>query len=336
MRVRPVIRRASFSAALVTSLVLAGAPAAALTDQERSAARELAERGDRAYRAGEYQEALDLFRRAAALVPAPTVLVFVARSNAQLGRLIQAREAYRAALRQELAPDAPPAFFAAQASARTELDDVDRRLPRVTVTVRGVEGMPYHVLIDGVEMSRALLDVEQPIDPGEHVFEIAGEGVQATSVTRPLADGSRETVFLETQSIALSDPVPLGDTAGVSSRAPSDRPLAYVSLGVGVLGLGFGTFMGVRHFSRFGESSELFDACNPRFCNAEEQARIDELDRQASTAGTLAIVGIAAGAVGVGTGLFLLLRTPSRGGPGGHPSAELRLLPGGAGLKGTF
>ncbi|HEY4118587.1 MAG TPA: hypothetical protein VGM56_12065, partial [Byssovorax sp.] len=58
-------------AALAVALSLAGA-ARAQTAEDKATARSLADEGQRAFDARDYPRALDLFRRARALVPAPT------------------------------------------------------------------------------------------------------------------------------------------------------------------------------------------------------------------------------------------------------------------------
>ena len=322
-----------FQIALVLALALSvPRVAGAVTDQERSAARDLAEKGDRAYRAGQFAEAQELFSRAAALVPAPTVLLFLARSSAQIGRLVQAREAYRRAMHQELPPDAPHAFRAAQESAKRELDAVERRIPRVTVSVRAADGSRYRVLIDGVETSPVLIDVAQPIDPGLHRFEVSGDGLESATVNRTIAESSHVTIVLEVQPGDAEEGGAPVHASPAQREAKRSRTAAYVSFGVGAVGLGFGAVMGARYFSKKNDSTELFDACNPTFCDPGQQQEIAALDSAAGTAGTLSIVGLAVGAVGVGTGLYFLLHSPRSE----APSVGFRLVPGGGSVVGSF
>src|SRR5689334_20899999 len=67
---------------LLPSRGLAWAPSAlALTDEERAAARAAAGQGADAFAAGKWQEAVELFSRAEALVHAPAHLMFIARSE---------------------------------------------------------------------------------------------------------------------------------------------------------------------------------------------------------------------------------------------------------------
>ncbi len=60
----------------------------------RTTARDLALQGSEAFDHGQYQVALDLFQRAGELVRAPTISLMQARSLSQLGRWVEAMDAY--------------------------------------------------------------------------------------------------------------------------------------------------------------------------------------------------------------------------------------------------
>src|SRR5690348_4545609 len=79
-------------------------------DTTKNAARELGSRAAAAYDAGDYATAQDLFHRAYALVPAPSLSLREARALERLGKLVEAVEAYVRTVRTPLAPDAPEAF----------------------------------------------------------------------------------------------------------------------------------------------------------------------------------------------------------------------------------
>src|SRR5436190_24014691 len=91
-------------------LLLSSTAAFAQTDLERATARDAANSGRSAFEAGQYEKAIDSFSRAESLVHAPPHLLFLARSQAKLGRLIGAHETYLKITRETLKPNAPKAF----------------------------------------------------------------------------------------------------------------------------------------------------------------------------------------------------------------------------------
>ncbi|HEX9621815.1 MAG TPA: tetratricopeptide repeat protein, partial [Polyangiaceae bacterium] len=85
-------------------------------------ARAAATEGAKAFQEGRWQDAVDLFTRAESLVHAPPHLLFLARAQVKLGRLVAARELYNKILREPLAGDAPPAFLTAREAAEAEIE----------------------------------------------------------------------------------------------------------------------------------------------------------------------------------------------------------------------
>jgi hypothetical protein len=95
---------------------------------ERESARALADEGANAYAVHDDLRALALFQRAYALVPAPTIALFEARTLVRLGRLLEARAAYVRVLDSEQTEDAPAPFRAAVEAARGELAQLEAHL----------------------------------------------------------------------------------------------------------------------------------------------------------------------------------------------------------------
>ena len=109
-------------AATVTAPCLLVLPSAhaQMSDAERAAARDLFKQGDELQRAGKYADALDKFQRAQQVFQAPTNVLRIAECQTQLGKLVEATEAYRSVIRWPLAPGAPPAFQSAIDQAKVE------------------------------------------------------------------------------------------------------------------------------------------------------------------------------------------------------------------------
>ena len=169
----------------------------AQTDQERAAARDAANAGHTAFAAGNYEKAIDSLTRAEQLVHAPTHLLFLARAQTKLGRLVAAHETYLKITRETLASNAPKAFVAAQTSAEQEQDALEARLPSVTVTLRGPQSGELNVQMDGTKLPTAMIGIPIPADPGEHVFKASSATSVSEAVTIKLSEAGKQSVALE-------------------------------------------------------------------------------------------------------------------------------------------
>src|SRR5512140_1044859 len=106
-------------------------------NEERVGARAAAAEGAKAFNEKRWDDAIDFFKRAESLVHAPPHLLYMARAQAQVGQLVEARENFLSVMHEELKPDAPQVFRTAKDTAAEELKNVEARLPYVTVTLKG-------------------------------------------------------------------------------------------------------------------------------------------------------------------------------------------------------
>jgi serine/threonine-protein kinase len=89
-----------------------------------------------------------------------------------------------------------------------------------------------------------------------------------------------------------------------ADREPEGPPvLGWTLLGVGAVGLGVGTYFGIRALDKKAESDSI---CDKNECS-EEQAEAVELHDEAVTSAWISNVAIGVGIVGAGLGAFLLL-----------------------------
>lgn len=153
-----------------------GAPALAQSAADKATARSLATAGIEDYEAGKYADALDKVSRAQDLYDAPIHLLYIARAQEKLGRLVEAAETYRKLERVKLDAKAPSAFVQAQNDGRRELASLVPRLPslRIKIEPSGVEGLVLK--LDGVELSNAVIGIDRPSNPGERVIEVSAPG----------------------------------------------------------------------------------------------------------------------------------------------------------------
>jgi hypothetical protein len=312
------MRTILFSAAGIL-LILAATPAFAQTDMERAAAREAADTGRTQFEAGRYAEAIDSFSRAQQLVAAPPHLLYLARAQAKLGRLVEAHENYLKITRETLPPRSPKVFVDAEAAAERELEAIEARLPAVTIAVQGAPAKDVSVEMDGTPLSAAMVGIPLPVDPGQHVFQARGASAQSTPVTITLAEGGKETVVL---TLRASTP-PAAEGGATPSASLSSEPLAtdddhssnsglrvaaYAAFGVGAVGLGVGTYFLLKSNSTRHSSNDVFDACNAAPpCTADQMTQIASKDSDANSQRNVGIGGVVVGGVGVAAGVTLLI-----------------------------
>jgi hypothetical protein len=314
----------------VASLSSAGV-ALAQTDDQRAAARQLATDGAQAFNDGRYQDAVDAFTKAESLVHAPPHLLYLARSYEKLGQLVKAREAYLKVIKENLPANAPQAFHDSQAKAAEEVKAIEPRLAGLAVKVEGGEGgKDLAVLVDGVPIPAVLIGVSRPIDPGQHKIEGGADGFRAEPQTITLAEGEKKAIVItmiadpNAKSPVPSAPPPEAAPIVATSTAPTTPPPAtdagagddksglrigsYVAFGVGLVGLGAGTFFTLQSASKRNDADDKFEQCGGEsgcFNGNPLSKEVDELDSDAKSAQTLGIVGFAVGGVGLAAGAVL-------------------------------
>lgn len=132
-------RRTARIARLVLATTLAIAPAIA-HGQAPAAAPAPGDAGSRAvalgregiqlYEAGRWAEAEAKLTEAEAVLHSPVFLLYIARCRRHAGRLLDARDAYRRSVDEQLAPTAPPAWRQALVDARAELSVLEEEIAR--------------------------------------------------------------------------------------------------------------------------------------------------------------------------------------------------------------
>lgn len=330
--------------ALAASLALHSAHAFAdepVDDTTRNAARHLAEQGRDAFEHEDFERSRDLFHRAYALVQAPTLALYEARSLSKLGRLVQAEEAYLRALRTRLGPDSPQAFRKAVHEAESEAALLAPRVPKLTIVITGpgADSPSLSVTIDHEPVKAALLGVEMPLNPGSHGIEARVPSGPPSLVQLTIQESERKRVEIRVEAGELSpaSKPPLGpkalsiDTPPELPRSRWHKPVAFAAGGVGVVGVGTGIIAGLMATSRHAEAEEQ---CPVQAC--VEGSDGEDALRSFRTLRTVSTTGYIVGALGLAAGVTLFLVAPSPKGPNRQTSLGLRLSPGGAGLIGAF
>lgn len=314
---KPAHRRSRLVLAAVAAVSLTGLSARAkgVDDATRDAARELAHRGEAASARGDYARAADLYRRAYALVPAPTLSIREARALAKTGKLVEAVEAYVRTIRTALTPDSPAVFRQAVTQARAELAALRPSVPQLKIRLAGSQNDSKSVTVqlDGRKLPAALIGVTAPIDPGTHRLTASSSTAHATAQVS-LKAGQSKTVTLtlpRAPETAPSAPPPtVSDTVDLEpphAHGAAQRTWGFVGLGVGAAGLGVGLVTGLMATSRHSSAEQ---ACPDNRCIAGSAGQRDV--NAFRTLRTVSTIGYIAGAVGVATGVTLLLTLPSQ------------------------
>ena len=274
-----------------------------------------------------YEQALELFGRAEQLVHAPTHLLFMARSLAKLGRLVESHEAYMKIINEQLAADAPKAFKTARSQAEDEIGAVEARLAHVTVTVRGPSAATAALRIDQADVPAAEQGIPIPMDPGTHVFSARAGNVSSDQRTVTLREGGNTSVELTLRAPAASGSEPPAESTQSSAPGTNEvqpdrgqankhssarRIVAYSSFGLAAVGAGVGVYFAASAFRNRHDATTRHDACEATDdgCSYDEQLIVQDYESKADTARNWTIGLYSATAVALGTGIVLLATEP--------------------------
>lgn len=302
-------------------LSLAASPAGAEpTAADRNAARALADKGADLFESGKYEKAIEQFRQAEALVHAAPHLLYMARANEKLGKLVEAHEIYEDIVTDLITRSSPAAFREAQETARTEQAALIRRIPTVKLTVTSPDMQIVQVTIDSKAVRPELWQEPILLNPGTHTIKATGRGLRSESAVVSVSEQDKINVSL-------------------SLRWEGSLIPAIVVGGVGVVGLGIGIVTGAMSLSRVGD---LEARCPEAHCLPKDEPIGDS----AKSLGTASTIGFVAGTALIGAGVALAIIRPWGGPPAPTDpeeklfpesvSVRARIGPGSIALEGTF
>jgi hypothetical protein len=349
-----------------TSLVLVGilfaslvrAPVAlAQSEEDRAAARALANQGITAFSEARYDEAYDRFARAESLLHAPTHLLYLGRCAEKQGQLIRARELLLKLSREELPANAPQAFRDAQNQAQAEAKALESRLASVVITVKSPADVQPKVEMDGKLVSAAVLGVVVPADPGKHEFTASAPGYDSKPVVITLIEGGKGTVELTmvASAGATREPTDVRPTVAMEKSTPPVkvsealsseasrawmRPTSFAALGVGAIGLGAGIYFGLdsRSTRKDADTAQARCDASPNGCltTDAEASEITRLDDEARKSLKRSVASFAVSVIGVSVGTVLYVLSPKKPSPERTASVVPWLGLGSAGVSGNW
>lgn len=204
------------------------------------------------------------------------------------------------------------------ALAEARINALEPKLCRLEVIVSSAVDMPgLEVKRDGTAIGRAAWGLPMPVDPGEHVVEVVAPGkkpwrsslvvkneAETWSLTvPPLADAPAAP-----QSPKPSAAAPIAPQSGGLAKEPEvpaggpSLAAAWTAGVIGVVGIGVGSYFGLRAMSKQKDSDRLcpYDQCQPGSNGLL-------YDKQSKQAADLSTVAFTVGALGLGVSTWLFL-----------------------------
>jgi hypothetical protein len=326
---------------------------------QKAAAESLFDDALKAMKSARYADACPKLEESERIDPGIGTLLYLGECYEKTGRSASAWATFR-----EAASSAQAKGEAERARiATSRADRLQPGLSRLTVVVapETAQLSGLRVTRDNVPLEGSLFGVAIPVDPGKYHVVASADGyepyqteieVSANADQKTLqipalkpapkaaggvaAAGSTEPASGSSPSSGENltnqpTPGPTGDSGPTSSGVSSARAAAFVTGAIGIVGLGVGSYFGVRAISK---NSDAESFC-PRGDKCDDQRGVD-LTNQAKSAAVASNITIAVGAAFVVAGVVLYLTSePAR-------SARLELHPmlgrdvAGLGLGGAF
>lgn len=213
-------------------------------------------------------------------------------------------------------------------TADGRISTLERAVPRIRIA-KLAQPIPKDVdaRIDGKIVARDDLVKGLAVDPGQHTIELSAAGHRpwtstVTASTTAAASGDGATLDV--------DAPPLEPIAATVILTPSEerppskwRPVSFVMMGLGAVGLVTGTIFGVSAISKKNDAG-----CDGTNCSGSAVPDAEEKLGEAQSAGTASTVFFVAGGLLAAGGVVLYFMAP-RGGP----RASAQATPTGVGLR---
>lgn len=205
-------------------LLLAPVTVSAQAAGDIATARRTATEGIRLFQQGDFAAALERLERAQALYDAPVHRLYIARAQVKLGRWVEAAETYRKLARITLDEGAAKEFRSAVASGKTELAELEPKIPTLRVVVKPEPALGVRVFIDEQELPAAAIGIERLSDPGAHKVEARMEGAASKEQTITLRESGKEEVVFEFPKAAAAASNPAKLAAKLEPKAETASP----------------------------------------------------------------------------------------------------------------
>jgi serine/threonine-protein kinase len=335
----------------------------AQTTSDKVAAESLFDQGRDAMRKSDFARACGLLEKSQRIDPAVGTLLYLGECYEKSGRTASAWVTFR-----EAADAADTAHESARARAgRDRAARLEPLLSRLTIQVGEGAEQVQGLTIErrGQPVPTATWNVPVPVDPGDYTINVSAPGYEpwSTTVSVPAKAGGIAATVPTLKKLpeaekpaAVPAPVPSSppppepppaSTVPPAVAAPHDvtsppsegtgsgqRTAAYVIGGVGVVGIGVGSYFGLRAISK---SKTTEDLCGNQgnHSNCTDPGAPDASNAAHSAARISNIAFAAGGALLVG-GVILYLSAPHATSASAGTAVRASIGPTGVALQGSF
>lgn len=314
------------------------APAADATEQAKAEARELADKAFEHFQAGEYQKAIQLFHAADEKFHAPTLVLMQGHAQRKSGNLMEARALYQRVVNEGLAPNATKEFREAVDEANQALNEITGKTGYLKIILTGNTADKVQISIDGLPVPPSKLGQPMELNPGKRKIEAiidAEEGGRSIFKTVTISAGKTKQIQLAFKKSGIVVEGQKGDEEEGDElpdpKEPGSIVPAAIAFGFGAAGIGVGAVTGFLWLDKKGKVEDTCSGFGGGDCSQAQQ----DIDAR-KTFGTVAIIGLAAGGVGLAVGTILAL-TRDTGEPEPTTAGVSVLVgPASIGLRGRF
>jgi hypothetical protein len=302
--------------------------ARAQSPADKATARHLMDAADRMVEEKRFADALKAYEGAHAIMHVPTTGIEVAKTLAELGRLVDARQAAYDVTRMPPADGEPKAFAAARKEAAELEATLAKRIPTLVVEPPGgIEVAQLRVTVDGEAMPNGQIGLPYRLDPGRRVLRVDAPGHPPFVRELTLGEGTTTTIKPELEGRARST---AGPVVSPSTSPLGLPPLAIAGLGAAALGVGVGTITGIVSLD---QASTAKDKCgpDPKNCDPAAESAIDA----SKTYGWVSTVSFAIAIAGASVATYALFFDKDAK-TGGVKRVDLNVSANGASIRGTF
>jgi hypothetical protein len=285
--------RTALAIGLAVGCLVRGGRASAQSPADLAAGRQLFVEALSDEEHGRFAEALAKYKRVQLLRDTSNIRYRMGSSLEHLGKLVQAVDAYTAAVR--IGTEAgTTADVEVVRAAQARLDALGPKVAHVALRLPSPPPVDAEVTVDGEPVApQAFSDL--PLDPGAHVVAATAKGARPFRTSVNLSEGTRLELPI------LLEPLP------VEAPPPPPQTSSYRTIGIvtgaagGVLLIGGVIVLALRSSA----ISTLKDSCPNDACPASRQDELQSTHDRAKLEGPLGIALFATGAAALGTGVAL-------------------------------
>jgi hypothetical protein len=300
-------------------------PSATPVQREHAQARFV--KGREKFNKKDYAGALTEFSASLDIVTSPNTRLYVGRCHRELGHLVEAYVEFgRTEVEAKELSREDPRYEKAGDSAHDERTKLEPLLGFLNIDIAHPTDTTT-LTVAGGAVKRAGWTEPVPVMPGKAEVVVETPDRPPIHRTIEVAAAEHKPVAIDAAESIPPPAPPPAPVATVSSGSPSSlRPVAYLTGGIAIVGVGLFTVFGLE---ANGAYSELKSACNSGPCPPGHEAQISH----GRSEQTLANVGLVVGLVGAAATVTLWVLSTPKSSPA---SARVDVGPSFTGIRGTF